>query len=142
MSAPRGKGTQRRGAAGADERPPPRPDPAGAVPDLLRRMLGLGFSGLFMTEQVLRKALGDSVPKEWVDFAIEQSERTRRELVERVGVEIGRVAEGIDLRELAEGLLRGHVLEVSARVRFVPDEGAATAEPRLRVALARDGDGE
>lgn len=89
------------------------------VPDLLRRMLGLGFSGLFMTEEVLRKALGESVPKDWVDFAAEQSQRTRRELIDRIAGELGRTLDGVDLRELAERLLRGHTVEVTARIRFV-----------------------
>jgi hypothetical protein len=93
---------------------------AGLVPDLLRRLLGLGFAGLFTTEEVLRKALGDSVPREWLEFAAQQSERTRRELAERVAAEVGRSLDGIDLERLAERLLRGHTFEVSARVRFVP----------------------
>jgi hypothetical protein len=100
-------------------------------------VIGLGFSGFFMTEEVLRKALGDTLPKEWVEFAIEQSERTRRELVERVAAEIGRLADGVDLRELAEHVARGHELEVTARVRLVPREGEGR---RLRVAIVADED--
>jgi len=128
MSAPRGKRTERREPPGEAlereegrdaERSGTRAD-AGLVPDLLRRLLGLGFAGLFTTEEVLRKALGDSVPREWLEFAAQQSERTRRELAERVAAEVGRSLDGIDLERLAERLLRGHTFEVSARVRFVP----------------------
>lgn len=144
MSAPRGKRTHRRGEPGDAARPPRRPDTAsGRVPDFLRRALGLGFSGFLMTEEVLRKALGEVLPKDWAEFAIEQSERTRRELLERVASEIGRIVDGVDLRELVEQLVQGHVIEVTARVRFVrredgPASEAAPGEPRLRVALARD----
>jgi hypothetical protein len=128
MSAPRGKRT-----SGGNEVPPPpraaddeeasfRTEPGGRVPDLLRRVIGLGFSGFFLTEEVVRKALGDSVPREWVDFAAQQSERTRRELIDRVAGEVGRALDGTDLPQLVERLLRGHTLEVTARVRFVPRE--------------------
>jgi hypothetical protein len=114
------------------------------VPDLLRRVIGLGFSGLFMTEEVLRKALGDTLPKEWVEFAIEQSERTRRELVERVASEIGRLVDGVDPAELLERLVRGHELEVTARVRLRPgpvsDEASRQGGASLRVAFERDGE--
>lgn len=126
MSAPRGKRTDRR-EPGATRGPQPetegagaRPDAASRVPELLRRLLGLGFAGLFTTEEVLRKALGDSVPRDWIEFAAQQSERTRRELVDRVAAEVARTLDGVDLPKLAERLLEGHALEVSARVRFVP----------------------
>ena len=82
---------------------------------------------------------------DWVDFAAAQSERTRRELIDRVAGEIGRTLDGVDLPELAERLLRGHAIEVTARVRFVPpeDEGAAHGRRRsVRIAIAEDEDGE
>jgi len=154
MSAPRGKRTERRHAASHEdgrraarsEPPGERSEPAGRVPDLLRRLLGLGFTGLFTTEEVLRKALGDSVPKDWIDFAVQQSERTRRELVDRVAAEVGRTLDGVDVRELAARLLRGHTLEVSARIRFVPrrpegsSEAVARAPRPLGLGRARDED--
>jgi len=117
------------------------------VPDLLRRVVGIGFSGLFLTEEVVRKALGETLPRDWVDFAAAQSERTRRELIDRVAGEIGRTLDGLDLPRVAERLLRGHAIEVTARVRFVPqDEDAAGDAPArrhsLRIAIAEDeGDG-
>ena len=126
MSAPRGKRTDRREPKATRdpqpeaERAGARSDAAGRVPELLRRLIGLGFAGLFTTEEVLRKALGDNVPRDWIEFAAQQSERTRRELVDRVAAEVGRTLDGVDLPKLAERLLEGHTLEVSARVRFVP----------------------
>jgi hypothetical protein len=147
MSAPRGKGTGRRTqaprAAEDAEAASPRSDAAGRVPELLRRVVGLGFSGLFLTEEVVRKALGETLPRDWVDFAAAQSERTRRELIDRVAGEIGRTLDGVDLPALAERLLRGHAVEVTARVRFVPQEAATPEDPgaparrhSLRIAIA------
>jgi len=140
MGAPRGKRTERRHAASSEdgrrasgsEPQGERGEAAGRVPDLLRRLLGLGFTGLFTTEEVLRKALGDSVPKDWIDFAVQQSERARRELVERVAAEVGRTLDGVDVRELAARLLRGHTLEVSAQIRFVPRQPDGDAQARVR----------
>ena len=55
------------------------PSPPGALPEMVRRMVALGLSGFFTTEEALRRALGDTIPQDWVDFATEQSERTRRD---------------------------------------------------------------
>lgn len=147
MSAPRGKGTGRRKRVEAEpEDTGPRSEAAGRVPDLLRRVVGMGFSGLFLGEEVVRKALGETLPRDWVDFAAAQSERTRRELIDRVASEIGRTLDGVDLPQLAERLLRGHAIEVTARVRFVA-RGDEAERPRrsgrrqsLRIAIADDGD--
>jgi hypothetical protein len=59
----------------------------GRIPDLVRRALTAGFSGMFMTGEALRDALGDSVPREWADFAADQSARTRSEFIDRLSVE-------------------------------------------------------
>ncbi len=42
-----------------------------ALPELLRRVASIGFSGFFLTEAAVRKALGDTLPKDWIDFAVE-----------------------------------------------------------------------
>jgi hypothetical protein len=107
------------------------------MPDLLRRALGLGFAGLFSGEEFLRKTLGDTVPREWVEFATEQGERARRDFAERVSAELGKSLQSVDLQQLAERLLQGHTVEVSARIRFLPreeDEAAAGQSVRVRVA--------
>lgn len=125
MSAARGKRTGRRTSLPLTEAAPPRTESSSrVVPELLRRVVGLGFSGLFLTEEVVRKALGDTLPREWVDFAAAQSERTRREFIDRLAGEIGRALDGMDLPRLTERLLRGHTIEVTARVRFVPSDEA------------------
>ena len=135
MAAPRGRRTiaRRRGEKGGEEGTAPPPDGAG----LLRRALGLGIASFFSGEEVLRKALGDTVPREWVEFAAAQSERTRRDFAERLAAELGKSLRSIDLEELATRLLQGHTVEVSARVRFLPraeDEAEAGHSVRVRVA--------
>ncbi len=95
---------------------------AGVFPELLRRGLTLGFTGLFMTEEALRKALGDTVPRDILDFFVQQSDRTRQELLERMSKEFGKVLNALDPVEVAKRLLEGRTVEVSARVRLVAEE--------------------
>jgi len=104
-------------ASAAERVEPVRP---GVLPDLLRKLMATGLSGLFTTEAAIRAALGDSVPREWVDFVAEQSERTRAELAQRLADEFGRVLEKVDLVELVEQLLEGRTVEVKAELRLGP----------------------
>lgn len=109
---------------------------AGLLPDLLRRGLALGVTGLFATEEALRRALGDGVPREWIEFFLAQGERTRSDLVERVSRELGRALSGADPAEILRRLLDGHTLEVSAQIRL--REGGA-GRRRARGAGRRPG---
>jgi hypothetical protein len=99
-------------------------DQLGGVPDFIRRLAAVGLSGFFTTEGALRKALGDTVPKDWVDFAAGQSERTQHELLDRLAGEFGKVLEHVDLTELMDQLLTGRTVEVTAQIRLAPQEGA------------------
>ncbi|MEN8185198.1 MAG: hypothetical protein ABFS46_21965 [Myxococcota bacterium] len=108
----------------------------GRIPDLLRKGLSLGFSGLFMTEEAVRRAFGDTVPRDWIDFATAQSARTRSEFLERLSGEIARSLESIDLVEVLDTLLSGRTLEVRAEIRLKEREpGEAGGQPSTRLSL-------
>ncbi len=97
-------------------------DQAGFFPELIRKGLSMGFTGFFMTEEAIRRALGDSVPKDVMEFLIKQSDQTRTELLDRLSKEFGRALHALDPVELARRMLDGRTIEVSAKVRFVADE--------------------
>jgi hypothetical protein len=110
------------GASRTDNEPgPPREpleEPSGPLGDLIRRFTALGLSSFFTTESAIRKAFGDTVPQEWVDFITDQGERGRQELFDRLAAEAGRVLERVDLEELLENLLTGRTIEIEAKVRI------------------------
>jgi len=106
----------------------------GALPEMVRRMVAVGLSGFFTTEEALRRAVGDTIPKDWVDFAAEQSERTRRDFSDAVAKEVGRVLEDVDLAEMFGQLFENRTVEITARVRLLPEsEGKG---PKMRVTVA------
>ena len=105
---------------------------AGFLPDLLRKGLTLGFTGFFMTEEAIRRALGDSVPRDVIEFFLEQSEKTRKDLLDRLSREFGRTLQALDPVEVARRLLDGRTIEVSAQIRLVPEEKEAPAEADTR----------
>ena len=98
-----------------------REDPRGApIPDLVRKALELGFTGLFTTEQTIRRALGDSLPQEWVDFVTDQSERTRADFTDALVKEFGRTLDNLDLAETLDRFLSGRTIELTTRIRVLP----------------------
>jgi hypothetical protein len=110
------------------------------LPELARRALSLGLSGFFLTEETIRKALGDTLPRDWTDFAIEQSERTRKEFLERLSYELAQMLEQADLAALMRELLEGRTLEIRAEIRLGGQESGPDAQ-NLKVAI-QQGEGE
>ncbi len=104
----------------SDEDDSPRSDGLSGVPDAIRRVAALGLSGFFSTESALRKALGDTLPKDWVDFAAEQGDRTRDELLDRITAEFGRVIENLEFADLMAQLLEGRTVEIETKIRLGP----------------------
>ena len=133
-------GKQREPTDGDDslERDEPDEDSRGPIPEMMRRAIALGLTGFFTTESAVRKALGDTVPKDWADFWVETSDRTRSEFLERLSHEIGRVLESTDFAALLTQLLKGRTLEVKAQFRLADDaDGGA---PAIRFSAADDAD--
>jgi hypothetical protein len=132
---------QERGNQNAGPEPPATKDegdPGGRIPEIARRALAVGLSGFFFTEETIRKALGETLPKDWIDFAIDQSARTRKDFLERLSYEIAQSLEKADLASVLRELLEGRTLEVRAEIRLGGKEGEPDA-PTLRAALKDTG---
>jgi hypothetical protein len=127
-----------------DPRPPTDdtlPDGGGLFPDMARRAIAFGLSGFFLTEEAIRKAIGDTVPKDWQDFALHQSERTRKEFMERLSFEIAQSLENIDVVAVLEQLLSGRTVEVKATFRL-GERDPGSQRHDLHVDLKDDGEPE
>ena len=109
----------------------------GGLPELVRRALALGLSGFFLTEEAIRKAVGDTIPRDWADFAVEQSERARREFLERLSYEIGQSLEKLDLAAVLRQLLDGRTLEIRAEIRLGDgrESGAGAVRPSVSASV-------
>lgn len=107
---------------------------APALGDLLRKAVAAGLTGVFGPTEAVRRAVGEAMPRDWIDFAAEQSERTRSEFLERLASELARTVETIDLVQIVERVLEGRTIELRARIRLAPREPADAAaegpEPR------------
>lgn len=127
----------RKRASGGDSSPRASVPEAGpGVPDLLRRALTAGLSGILNTNEAVRRAVGEAMPREWVDFAVDQSDRTRKEFIERLAGELARTLENLELVEMAERFFEGRTIEVKAQIQLLPREGRVRAKG-LSVDVAR-----
>ncbi len=93
----------------------------GAIPELMRRAIALGLTGFFSTEEAVRKAIGDTVPKDWTDTIAESSDRTRSEFLDKLSREIARTLKEVDLAAVLQQLLEGQTLTVNAEIRLGDD---------------------
>jgi len=109
-----------------------RLEAGGVIPELARRIVAAGLQSFFVTEEVVRKAVGDTLPQDWIDFATDQSTRTQAEFMDRLSREMGRVLERTDLAELLAGMLEGRAVEVNATFRLVPGEDGPSVRAEVR----------
>ncbi len=110
-----------------------------AIPELMRRAIAMGLSGFFTTEEAVRKAFGDTVPKDWTDFVLDTSDRTRAEFLDRVSREIGRVLEGVDVASVFSQLLEGRTLQINAQFRLTEKGTAGKTEVQFKDADKKTG---
>ena len=85
----------------------------------------------------MRRAVGEAMPREWVDFAVDQSERTRAEFIERLASELARTLESLELVEMADRFFEGRTIEIRAQIQVLPREGKLRARG-LEVGVARE----
>lgn len=123
--------------------PPARPGHSEPVPlgDLMRRVVAAGLAGVFGPTEVMRRAVGEALPKDWLEFATDQSERTRKEFLERLAGEMARSLESLDLVGMTDQLLAGRVIEVNAQIQIHPRGRKIEGKP-LRVSMRRAGEDE
>lgn len=132
MARDRGNQKEPRGEHGASREEAAASGRPAALPEFARKVISLGLSGFFLTEEAIRKAVGDTLPKDWADFAVEQSDRTRKEFLERLSFEIAQSLEKVDLATVLRDLLEGRTLEVKAEIRLGGES------PRIHAAIRDD----
>ncbi len=98
-----------------------------AIPELMRRAIAMGLTGFFTTEEAVRRALGDTVPKDWTDYIAESSDRTRSEFLDRLSREIARTLSDIDVADILQQLLEGRTLRVNAEFSLSDDLGTGSS---------------
>jgi N-acyl-D-aspartate/D-glutamate deacylase len=108
-----------------------------AIPELMRRAIALGLTGFFTTEEAVRRALGDTVPKDWTDYIAESSDRTRSEFLDRLSREIAQTLKDVDIAAVLQQLLEGRTLRVNAEFSLSDEPGTGSG---ASIRLEKEGD--
>lgn len=99
------------------------------IREVVRRAASVGFSSFFTTEEALRQAFNDSVPREWVDFVARQGEDVRAQLFETLSSQFGQWLREIDVAEVLGEVLRRQ--DISLRLELSSRKaGAVEGSPR------------
>jgi hypothetical protein len=122
-----------------DER---RPGPLeGIFQEVVRRAAAAGFSSFFMTEEAIRQALSENLPRDWVDYAARQGGAVRGELVDRLAAEFGAWLRALDtealLRTVVQLVLEHYDLRLEIDLSARPSSEHAPA--KLTAVLRRKG---
>lgn len=119
-----------------------RPGPLeGIFQEVVRRAAAAGFSSFFMTEEAIRQALSENLPRDWVDYAARQGGAVRGELVERLSAEFGAWLRALDtealLRSVVQLVLERYDLRLEIDLAAHPSKQQAA--PKLTAVLRRKG---
>lgn len=89
------------------------------MPEVIKRALFTGAGMLFMTEEGVRRALGEfNLPREAVNYFIKQSERSKEELFGIVQRELNRFLSRIDISRMTKDVVDGISLEIHTTITF------------------------
>jgi hypothetical protein len=125
------------GRAEGDEAEAARGGVTGLLPDVVRRAVLTGMGALFMTEEGIRNVVGElKLPKDALNFLLQQAEKTRSEVTRVVTQEVRRFLESETLRREIFKVLSSVTVEVNAQIKLKP-----TGEPSVstKVRARREG---
>jgi len=97
------------------------------VPEMVKRALFLGAGMLFMTEEGVRKVLGEvNLPREAVSYLLKQSDKSKKEFFGIFQRELNRFLSRVDVTRLSKEVLDGISVEINAKVtlRTKPQDSA------------------
>jgi hypothetical protein len=84
--------------------------------EAVRRAAQAGLTGFFATEDALRRAFSDTVPRDWAEYLGEKGSDLRSELIERLAAEFGAWLRTVDVAQIAGKLLEDNDFELRISV--------------------------
>lgn len=95
----------------------------GLVPDMVKRALVGGLGPMFMSEDGLRQSLSElRLPKEAVNFIIQQADNTKKEFMRLVAKEMRDFLESTNFYDEIARVLTTLSFEIRTQIRLVPND--------------------
>lgn len=99
-------------------------DKNGKMGETLKKIFATGVSAAFMTEESIRKLVGDlHLPKESLNLLLQGAARSKEELMNRVSREVISIISKIDFVKEASRFMEEHKFRIVAEVEVLPKTG-------------------
>ena len=109
------------------------------IGELVKRATQSGLDKIFLTEETLRKALGEKVPKDSVNILLNQLKSSREELAKWVLAEMLKMLSHINLREELKALVEDTVIEIRTDISFGGKTAPETTSTKVALRSRRQG---
>jgi hypothetical protein len=104
-------------------------DKKSSLSHLIRKVVASGLSSPFLSEDQLRSYLsGLNLPKEVITQILRGAQKSKQELVQKVGNEFSRLIQKIDVVKEIKTALREHKISIKADIEFVPKKQEETTD--------------
>jgi len=91
------------------------------IPDVLKKAIVLGVSGEFFSEDTIRKMLSEiQLPQDLIQFIIQQTSKSKNELIRIIAEEIRNVIVQAQLGEQVKKFIKGFKINIKLEVSFDP----------------------
>jgi len=88
--------------------------------DLIKKLISAGVGAAFMTEESVRSYLGElKLPKDVIGTMLQGAQKSKEELMDRVGNEIIKIVQKIDFVKEASRFVEEHKFRITAEVDVV-----------------------
>ncbi len=106
----------------------------GGMTEVARRILLTGLGAIFMTEEGIRKALGDmKLPKDAVGYVLDTVLKQKDELLGMVASELSKFFSKVKVHEEVQKALSGLQLHLDAKLTFDQKKVHPVSTPKITV---------
>ncbi len=96
-------------------------DKKSGLSDVIKKIVTGGLSSPFLSEEQLKSYLaGLNLPKEVISQILRGAQKSKQELVQKVGGEFSKLIQKIDIVKEIKTALREHKISIQADIEFVP----------------------
>lgn len=96
--------------------------------EALKKVFAAGVGAAFMTEESIRSYLGElKLPKEFLNLLLQQANRSKEDLINRVGKEIMQIMNKIDFVSEFSKFAETHRFRVTADIEIIRKDSKGTS---------------
>lgn len=96
-------------------------DKKSGISDVLRKVIATGLSSPFLSEDQLRSSLsGLNLPKEVIGQVLKGAQKSKQDVINKVGTEFSKLIQKIDLVKEFKKALGEYKISIKADIEFAP----------------------